>query len=108
MIHIAFQMPNVPLTAGNHLRMRFRNFKLSEMMPSAGNLAFILYKCQGENRVQAFWNEREIRIPGCSEDNFVGNPCSLRSFLSFYANFHPKSDSKCSFENICSVETDTI
>ncbi|XP_076815328.1 multiple inositol polyphosphate phosphatase 1-like [Clavelina lepadiformis] len=97
-----YQEDDLPVTEENYRSlMRNRKFSMARLSPSAGNLAFVLYKCGEEYKVQTFLNEGLTSIPGCSESD--GKLCPLGYVLDHYRDFVPGSESECNYDEICQV-----
>nr|XP_002131712.1 multiple inositol polyphosphate phosphatase 1-like [Ciona intestinalis] len=105
-----FQTGN-PLRNGDYFVGQKTRFRSARTIPSAGNLAFVLYKCENARAnndrysVEVYHNEKLVVPPSCSR--FVewdGNYfCPMQDFLRRYEEFIPGSRQECNFEKICRV-----
>lgn len=87
--------------AGAQQRLKWKDrkyFQVDQMLPTAANLAFVLYKCDdGHYRVQVLWNEHLQKIESCSNPSM----CTLPEFLQLYRHFITGSEEQCRFRHIC-------
>ena len=107
----------IPPTAGNFHQQANRKFRISDVVPMGGNVAFLLYKCnkerpenksksdtEGESdcaghchisnmTIQMLVNEAPVPMPACGGRMY----CRLKNFLSYYS--HIKDT--CDIRTIC-------
>eukprot|EP00794_Sanderia_malayensis_P014078 gene14078-15547_t len=82
------------LTAENFNKMRQRHFRGSKLAPFAGNIAIVLYQCQGnEYKIQFYSNEQLVKLPCCDSEK----SCPLDKFKHCYQ----KIIDNCDFDKIC-------
>ena len=114
---------SLPLRADNYKRHANRTFRVSDIVPMSGNVAFVLYDCSsrraingsgkgrvcqkcgggkkdatfpGANmKVQLLVNEAAVSMPACGGEMY----CSVEQFLSYYS--HIKDN--CDFDAVCST-----
>lgn len=104
---------SVPPRADNFVLQADRKFRISNVVPMGGNVAFVLYRCKnptkasdnqketGEKeafrasqmKIQLLVNEAAVLMPACEGRMY----CSLQKFLSYYS--HIKKN--CNIKKIC-------
>lgn len=75
-----------------------RKFRGSNYTPSSGNIAFVVYDCNGEMKLQAFQNEKPMSLP--LEDPHDGELWDLSEALSYFK----ANTSECRWTEYCSLE----
>lgn len=102
----------VPLRADNYLLQANRKFRISNVVPMGGNVAFVLYNCKNESSmnlsdeadekrtfsvsqmtIQLLVNEAAVPMPACGGRMY----CGLQKFLNYYS--HIKRN--CDIDRIC-------
>ncbi len=77
-------------------------FRVDQMLPTAANIAFVLYKCEKDDyRVQVWWNEKIVTVPGCADQRM----CPLDTFVANYPRFVTGSREQCRFRDLCRSAT---
>ena len=110
-----------PTRADNFDQQANRTFRISDVVPMGGNVAFVLYNCNNESaksessgdqveqesgaddrafrasqiNIQLLVNEAAVPMPACGGHMY----CSLKRFLSYYS--HIKSN--CDIKKICGI-----
>ena len=88
------------LRADNFDRMKNRKFDSSIVGPMSANLAFVLYRCGGNELddfiVKLYINEEEVSIPACN-----ASVCSLGTFMNYYESL----TENCNFDTRCRIAT---
>uniref|UniRef100_T1J676 Multiple inositol polyphosphate phosphatase 1 n=1 Tax=Strigamia maritima TaxID=126957 RepID=T1J676_STRMM len=79
-----------PLTGENYKIQRNRVWRTSHIDSFSTNLALILLNCQNEYQVDAYFQERQIQLPGCTS-----MPCSMPEFLQTYQGYADNCDVNC-------------
>lgn len=105
----------LPPRADNFDQQGNRTFRISNVVPMAANVAFVLYNCQTQNAgkgnkddieeksekafrvsqmmVQLLVNEAPVPMPGCGGRMY----CRLNRFLSYYSHIQ----NNCDIKSIC-------
>lgn len=78
----------------NRLDIHKRAWRTSLIDSFASNIAFALFKCSDDYRVTAYFQERPVRLPGCSHEL-----CHFREFVNQYGSLAEK----CNVEDICRI-----
>ena len=81
-----------------------RTYRISWMDPMNSNIAFVLYKCNGDDqtrnkksfKLRVFHNENLIKLNGCTSID-----CNLENFLDFYSQFISKCKSS---QSVCQLK----
>ena len=85
-----------PLKANNYNVMKDRPFKAAKIAPFAGNIGFVLYKCQDSSyKVQVYGNEKLIKLPCCE----TAVDCLLEVFEECYS----KIVHMCDLDKMCAI-----
>ena len=71
-----------------------RAWRTSKIDSFASNIAFVLFKCKDDYRVTAYFQEKPVRLPGCSDD--------LCHFGQFVTKYGPLA-ANCNLDSICTV-----
>ncbi|KAK3743401.1 hypothetical protein QZH41_002301 [Actinostola sp. cb2023] len=87
------------LMADNFEQSTNRTFRISRNVPMAANLAFVLYRCGKEFKVQVLMNERPAALPCCNGQSV----CALKTFMSCYEDI----GKNCDFEAMCKLSAHT-
>lgn len=84
-----------PLQADGLCTQANRAWRSSLLCPFNGNVAFVLYKCAGnQHKVVTFLNEQPVTLPGCPDQH-----CPLVTFVDQYKKYA----TSCNLTQICSV-----
>jgi len=75
-----------------------RKWRTSVISAFAANIAFVLYNCSGEFKVQLLYNEQPMQFPQCNFDL-----CPYSTFLKLYGNIVEQ----CNFDKMCTVPAQT-
>ncbi|CAB3255391.1 unnamed protein product [Arctia plantaginis] len=88
--HLGLYKPEAPLTGSK--MVNDRQWRTSDIDSFAANLAFVLFKCKGGDRVLTLHQEKIVRLPMCSEDL-----CPLKKLTNYFQD----SIHNCNFNEIC-------
>ncbi|KRT86210.1 Phosphatase [Oryctes borbonicus] len=91
--HLNLYKDDESLRAAGYDKNHNRKWRVSHIDTFGGNLAFILYKCNGENKLLVLHNETPVRLPCCPD----GDLCDIEKIKQYYSN----SINECSFDSIC-------
>ncbi|KAI4456531.1 multiple inositol polyphosphate phosphatase-related [Holotrichia oblita] len=93
--HLNLYKDDKSLWAADYDNNHNRKWRVSKIDTFGSNLAFILYKCNGENKLLVLHNEVPVKLPSCPDSEL----CDLEKIKDYYSS----SITECLFDSIYDV-----